>query len=95
MKVLLIKITLRASWVHSFKEKRMIWLSIAKRLKNNFDVSVNEVEELDKHHNIVLGIASVGNTVHSLKELKEKILDFVEDNTDAELIGIEEDIIDF
>ena len=30
-----------------------------------------------------------------LYSLKEKILDFVEDNTDAELVKIEEDIIDY
>ncbi|GAA0065357.1 hypothetical protein UT300002_01380 [Clostridium perfringens] len=43
MRVLNLKITLRASWVHSLKEKRMVVKSIVQRLKNKFNVSVGEV----------------------------------------------------
>ncbi|WP_278382545.1 DUF503 domain-containing protein, partial [Clostridium tyrobutyricum] len=39
MKVLIMKITLRASWVHSLKEKRMIVKSIVQKLKNKFNIS--------------------------------------------------------
>ena len=34
------KITLRASYVHSLKEKRMIVRSITQRLKNKFNISI-------------------------------------------------------
>ena len=36
MRVLNLKITLRASWVHSLKEKRMVVKSIVQRLKNKY-----------------------------------------------------------
>ena len=49
MRVLNLKITLRASWVHSLKEKRMVVKSIVQRLKNKFNVSVGEVHEQDIH----------------------------------------------
>lgn len=91
MKVLLLKITLRAEWVHSLKEKRMIVLSITKRLKNNFNVSVSEVGNQDLHQSIIIGIVAVGTSAEILHSMKENILNFIEDNTDAEIIDIEEE----
>ena len=75
MRVLNLKITLRASWVHSLKEKRMVVKSIVQRLKNKFNVSVGEVHEQEKQ---------VDSTL-------ENLIDFVEENTDAEIINIESD----
>ena len=49
MKILLMKIKLRASWVHSLKEKRMILKSIVQRLRNKFNISVSEVDCQDVH----------------------------------------------
>ena len=56
MRILLLKVTLRASWVKSLKEKRMILLSVTKRLKNKFNVSVGEVGSQDSHKIIEIGI---------------------------------------
>ena len=95
MKILVIKLKLRASWVKSLKEKRMIVLSITKRLRNTFNLSVAEVEMQDSHENIVIGICVVGTSDDILHSTKEKILDFVEDNTDAELVDIEEEQITY
>ena len=91
MKVLQMKIKLRASWVHSLKEKRMIILSITKRLRNKFNISVAEVEDQDVHQSIVLGMAVVGTSTKILDGIKEKIIDFIEENCQAEIIDLEED----
>ena len=95
MKILIMRLELRAEWVKSLKEKRMIVLSLTKRLSNKFNVSVSEVNYQDVHEQIEIGIVSVGTTKEILYSLKEKILDFVEDNTDAELVRIEEENIDY
>ena len=95
MKILIMRLELRAEWVKSLKEKRMIVLSLTKRLSNKFNVSVSEVNYQDVHEQIEIGIVSVGTTKEILYSLKEKILDFVEDNTDAEIVRIEEEIIDY
>lgn len=95
MKILIMRLELRAEWVNSLKEKRMIVLSLIKRISNKFNVSVSEVDLQDVHERIGIGITAVSTTKEILYSLKEKILDFVEDNTDAELIKIEEEIIDY
>lgn len=59
MRVLNLKITLRASWVHSLKEKRMVVKSLVQRLKNKFNISVGEVDKQDIHQSIVIGISAV------------------------------------
>ena len=95
MKILIMRLELRAEWVNSLKEKRMIVLSLTKLISNKFNVSVSEVDLQDVHERIGIGITAVSTTKEILYSLKEKILDFVEDNTDAELIKIEEEIIDY
>ncbi|MBO3313236.1 DUF503 domain-containing protein [Clostridium perfringens] len=89
MRVLNLKITLRASWVHSLKEKRMVVKSIVQRLKNKFNVSVGEVHEQDIHQIIVIVISAVCGDQKQVDSTLENLIDFVEENTDAEIINIE------
>ena len=91
MRVLNLKITLRASWVHSLKEKRMVVKSLVQRLKNKFNVSVGEVHEQDIHQIIVIGISAVCGDQKQVDSTLENLIDFVEENTDAEIINIESD----
>lgn len=91
MKVLLIRVTLRASWVHSLKEKRMVVKSIMQKLKNKFNVSVGEVDEQDIHQIIVIGIAGICGSSAQVSSTMENIINFIECNTDAEIIEIEQE----
>ena len=91
MRVLNLKITLRASWVHSLKEKRMVVKSIVQRLKNKFNVSVSEVQYQDIHQQIGIGICAVCGDQKQVDSTLENLIDFVEENTDAEIINIESD----
>lgn len=91
MRVLNLKVTLRASWVHSLKEKRMVVKSIVQRLKNKFNVSVGEVGDQDIHQIIVIGISAVCGDQKQIDSTLENLIDFIEENTDAEIINIESD----
>ncbi|MBB6622717.1 DUF503 domain-containing protein [Clostridium gasigenes] len=89
MKILLIKVTLRASWVHSLKEKRMVVKSIIQKLKNKFNLSVGEVDKQDIHQTIVIGISAVCGSSAQVDSTMENVITFIEQNTDAEIINIE------
>jgi uncharacterized protein YlxP (DUF503 family) len=91
LKILFIKITLRACWVHSLKEKRMIVKSIIQKLKNKFNISVSEISDMDIHQRIVIGITGVCANSSQKDSTMENIINFVENNTDAEIINIEKE----
>lgn len=97
MKVLYLKISLRASWCHSLKEKRMIVRSIISRLKNKYNISISECDTLDIHNTITLGIISLCENSAQCDSKYEKIIDFIESNTDAEIVNIQktEDVFEF
>ena len=94
MRILAMRVTLRSSWVHSLKEKRMVIKSIVQKLKNKFNISVVEIDEQDIHQTIVIGIAGICGTSSLLDSTMENVISFIEGNTDAEMVNIEkEDII--
>ena len=62
------------------------------RIRN---ISIAEVNDQDIHQSIVIGIAVIGVSMKILEAMKEKILDFIEENTDAEIINIQEEIESF
>jgi len=87
--ILLMRVTLRASWVHSLKEKRVVIKSLMQRLRNKFNISVGEVGEQDIHQILVIGIAGVCGTSAQVDSTIESIISFIEENTDAEIVRIE------
>ncbi|MBU3187006.1 DUF503 domain-containing protein [Clostridium estertheticum] len=93
MKILSMKVTLRASWSHSLKEKRMVVKSLIQKLKNKFNISVSEVDEQDIHQTIVIGIAAICGSSSQLDSTMEHIITFIENNTDAEIINIQNENI--
>lgn len=95
MKILVIKVDLRASYVHSLKEKRMIIKSITAKLKNKFNISIREVENQDVHQIISIGMVKIDLSTRDCDQTKEKIINFIEDNCEAEIINIESEIINY
>ena len=93
MKILAIRIKLYAPWVHSLKEKRMIVKSILGKMKNKFNVSVSEIEAQDVHQTIVIGVAAIISHQAQADSMSEEILDFVEMNTEAEILEYETEVL--
>ena len=83
---------LRASWVHSLKEKRVIVKSLIAKLQNRFHVSAAEVDEQDTHQIIVIGVAAIVPHNALADSLMEEISLFMEENTEAEIIDEEREI---
>ena len=84
---------LRAPWVHSLKEKRMIVKSLVAKLRNRYNVSAAEIDEQDTHQIIVIGVAAIVPHNAFADSLMEDISQFVEENTEAEIIDEEREIL--
>ena len=92
MRVIVIKVSLRADWSHSLKEKRMIVKSIISKLQNKFNISVCEIENQDIHNLITIGIAGIALDSKVCDSTIDNIINYIEDNTDAEIINIEQEV---
>jgi uncharacterized protein len=85
-----VRLLLRDS--RSLKDKRQVVKSIKDRLRNDFNVSVAEVAELDNRQLAVLGIGMVSNETHHLKTALGQIVEALRKHPVAELIGQELEI---
>ena len=87
MTVAVMTFRLRAPWVHSLKEKRMIVKSLITKLQNRFHVSAAEIEEQDTHQIIVIGVAAIVPHNAMADSLMDEISQFVEESTEAEVLN--------
>ncbi len=92
MNIAVMTFRLRAPWVHSLKEKRMIVKSLISRLQNTFHVSAAETEEQDTHQIIVIGVAAIVPHSAMADSLMEEISGFVGESTEAEILEEEREI---
>ena len=86
MMIAAVTFRLRAPWVHSLKEKRMVVKSLIAKLQNQFHVSAAEIDEQDTHQLIVIGAAAIVPHPAMADSLMDEISQFVEENTDAEVL---------
>lgn len=81
---------------HSLKAKRGVVKSLSARVRNRFNVSVAEVGGQDTWQRAVLGVSACGNEPQRVRQVLERVIDFVEDQhlaelreTDIELVTLE------
>ena len=86
-------ITFRLHDCHSLKGKRKIVKSIISRLRNNFNVSVAEVESNDIYQKAVIGFALVGNDRKVINSKIDKLINLADELNLAEIIDSEMEII--
>ena len=85
MRIAAMTFRLHAPWVHSLKEKRMVVKSLITQLQNRFHVSAAELDEQDTHQTLVIGVAAIVPHNAIADSLMEKISQFVESASEAEV----------
>ena len=86
-------ITLRLHDCRSLKGKRGIVKSLINRIRNNFNVSMAEVDFNDVYHKAAIGFTVVGNSGSMLNSKMDKIFNMAEDLNLAEIIDTEMELI--
>jgi uncharacterized protein YlxP (DUF503 family) len=84
---------LHMPWVHSLKEKRMVVKSLCAKAKNQFNISIAEVDEQDIHQIAVLGFAAVAGDRAQADSMIDHVLQYIEGNTEGEVVSITREII--
>jgi uncharacterized protein YlxP (DUF503 family) len=85
------EIRLFAPWVHSLKEKRMIVKSLTAKTRNQFNVSVAEWE-IRTFIKASFGTCLCGRAYRSADSIMDHVIAFIENNTEAEIIGVRREI---
>jgi uncharacterized protein YlxP (DUF503 family) len=88
-----LQLRLHFPWVHSLKEKRMEVKSLCVKARNRFNISAAEIDEQDIHQIAVLGFVGVTGDKAQADSIIDNILNFIELNTEGEIVAVERDII--
>ncbi|MBI3325422.1 MAG: DUF503 domain-containing protein [Nitrospinae bacterium] len=70
----------------SLKGKRHVIRRIKERVKNHFNVSIAEVEDLDRLQRAGLGVAVVSNDASHVHSTLSKVVNFIEHMYVAEIL---------
>jgi uncharacterized protein YlxP (DUF503 family) len=81
----LLEVVLRLEGNSSLKDKRKVVKSLLGRVKSRFNTAVAETGGQNLHETAVLGFAVCGPDHRVLNTVLDNILDFVEDNAEAEV----------
>jgi uncharacterized protein len=79
-------IDLHIPGTESLKGKRSVVRKIKDRVKNTFNVSIAEVEDLDKLQRVGLGVALVSNDASHVHSTLSKVVNFIDHLYVAEII---------
>ena len=93
MVVGVMKVTLHIPENASLKGKRKVVKSLLGRIKSRFNVSVAEVEDNDLWQRAEIGLAAVGNDGRFINSVLDKILDYIERETEAEVTDSQMEIM--
>ena len=81
-------VSFRLHEIHSLKDKRRIVKSLVEKSRNRFNVAVAEVADQDAHQK-----ASIGNDGRVLNSLLDRIIDFMDSLSLADMVSREIELI--
>lgn len=90
MHTLSAKLTFHIPYAVSLKDKRQIRRSLIDKARNKFNASIAEVDTQDVIQTLTIGVAVISSEFAHTRECLDEIIRFMERNTDAELMNVEE-----
>lgn len=81
-------ITLRLYSPGSLKEKRHILKSLISRIRNNFNVSVAEIDLNDKWQLAEIGVATLSNDKKIVDSQINSVIGLIENDTRVEIVNV-------
>ncbi len=82
-----LRVRLLVREARTLKDKRQVVRSILDRLRGQFNVSAAEVDALDDHRQVVLGVAAVGPEPGPVRQALQTIQEALRKHPVAEYLG--------
>ena len=95
MFVCLVKVRFFFNAGHSLKEKRSVVKSLLEKTRCRFGLSIAEVGDHDLWQSSQVGFALIGNDKGLLEREMEKVLDFMEQGGEMEIVEVNHEIWGF
>ena len=89
-RVLLLRLCFRAPWCRSLKDRRSEVSRLVSRLKHRFNVSAVESGPQDIHTLFEITVAALAFGANQADSIRESLLSFAEEQSEAELYQVEE-----
>ena len=86
-------VSFRLYEIRSLKDKRKIVKGLVEKSRSRFNVTVAEVADQDVHQKASIGIAVIGNDGRVLNSLLDRIIDFMDSLSLADLVSREIELI--
>ena len=88
MNVLSAKLIFYIPHANSLKDKRQVSRSIIAKTKQKFNASVAEIDTLESHRTLTIGIAVISGEMSHAQQSLDEIIRFMDGNADAELTDV-------
>ena len=89
-RVLLLRLCFHAPWCRSLKDRRSEVSRLISRVRHRFNVSAVESGPQDIHTLFEITVAALAFGAGQADSIRESLLSFVEEQSEAELVQIEE-----
>ncbi|MBL7197850.1 MAG: DUF503 domain-containing protein [Candidatus Omnitrophica bacterium] len=89
----IVKLLIFISSSSSLKEKRMVLRSLKNKLRNNFNISIIEIDDYDKWQKSTLALATIGTEKSRVNSLISNIINYLENNKQIQLLDYEMEMI--
>jgi uncharacterized protein YlxP (DUF503 family) len=93
MKVGILRVELFLEDCGSLKDKRMVLRSLKERIRNRFNVSIAEVDGMDKWQRAVVGVSAVSNETKHLYECLDGVVEFIRGELRVTIVDHETEIL--
>jgi uncharacterized protein YlxP (DUF503 family) len=88
------RLTFRLPGNDSLKGKRQVSRSLITRLRQRFNLSVAEVDGIDRHQILVIGLAGVSKDATYVEEQLDAAVRWIKgQRVDADLVDVERDLL--
>lgn len=93
MVVGIVKLLIFVSCSNNLKEKRMVLRSLKNKLRNNFNISIIEIDDHNKWQKSTLALAAIGRDKSNLNSLISNVINYIGENNHIQLLDYEMEII--